>query len=59
VPTLAITGALDPERSNHERMQGVVQDLTLVVIEGADHMAALGHPEFQEAISRFVQTIAE
>jgi pimeloyl-ACP methyl ester carboxylesterase len=59
VPTLAITGALDPERSNHERMQGVVQDLTLVVIEGADHMAALGHPEFQEAISKFVQTIDE
>lgn len=57
VPTLSITGALDPERGNHERMQGVVQDLTLVVIEEADHLAALGHPRFQEAIIKFVQTI--
>ena len=56
-PTLAVTGALDPERSNHERMQGVVQDLSLVVIDGADHMAAFGHFEFHDAISDFLCTI--
>jgi len=56
-PTLAVTGALDPERGNHERMQGVVQDLSLVVIDGADHMAAFGHSEFYDAISDFLCTI--
>jgi pimeloyl-ACP methyl ester carboxylesterase len=54
VPVLSITGELDPERGNHERMRGVVPNLTLVVIEGADHMAAFTHPEFHDAVRRFI-----
>ncbi|MDG2277961.1 MAG: alpha/beta hydrolase [Pseudomonadales bacterium] len=54
VPTLAITGALDPERANLERLQGAMTDLSLIIIPGADHMRAFLHADFSHAVVRFV-----
>ncbi|MGD9739961.1 MAG: alpha/beta fold hydrolase [Bauldia sp.] len=54
VPVLGIAGELDPERANIERMAGVVPDFTMVVIDGADHLAAPFAPEFAAGIRAFL-----
>ncbi len=54
VPTLAITGEFDAERANLEKMQGIVLDLELVVIPGADHMGAFMHSDFANSVKRFL-----
>jgi pimeloyl-ACP methyl ester carboxylesterase len=56
VPTLAIIGGQDPMKPTVEALQGVMQKLQTVVIPGADHLAALGHPEYIVNLVTFLQT---
>ena len=55
VPVLGITGELDPERGNLEKMNGVVADYRLLVLDGQDHMSAVADPRFPAAIAEFLE----
>ena len=58
VPTLAIVGSLDPLKAGVDAMDGVLANLKVHVIDGADHMTALMSPayamELAEALQEFV-----
>ena len=54
VPVLGIAGANDPERPNIEALATVVPEVTIRVIDGADHLAAPLAPEFAEAVIEFL-----
>ena len=55
VPTLSIIGELDPLKEDVDRMVGVMEKLTLKVVEGADHQSAGVSPEFLGAIMPFLE----
>ena len=50
VPTLALIGSIDPLKESVDPLQGVMANLDVVVIDGADHLTALQQPEFTEAL---------
>lgn len=54
VPVLGISGELDVERPNIEKMDGVAPDFTMVVIPGADHLDAPLDPLFAETVLDFL-----
>ena len=54
VPTLALIGELDPLKKGVDALQGEMPNLKVVVIPGADHMTAVGHPQFIKALSDFL-----
>lgn len=54
VPVLGISGELDVERPNLEKIEGVAPDFTMVVIPGADHLDAPLDPLFAETVLTFL-----
>lgn len=54
VPVLGIAGELDTERASVERLAEAVPDFELVVISGADHLAAPVDPAFAAAVTEFL-----
>jgi len=44
IPVLGISGELDPERGNLEKMTGVIPDYSMKVLIGRDHVGALSDP---------------
>lgn len=54
VPTLAIIGDRDPLKAGVDDMQKVMANLTVEVIQGADHMTAFRSPKFIEDLQGFL-----
>lgn len=55
VPTLAVVGSLDPLKAGVDAMDGVMSDLSVVVIDGADHMTALLDPRFSQQLAAAIR----
>ena len=56
VPTLALIGSDDPLKVGVDELQGVMTNLKVEVIDGADHMTSFARPEFVGDIKEFVAT---
>lgn len=56
VPTLAIIGEKDPLKAGVDAMAPVMGNLSIVVLEGADHVNAFRNPKYVEAIIPFLQS---
>lgn len=54
VPILAIVGDQDPRLPGVTALESLIPDLTLVVVEGADHGQTMGRPEFAQALQQFL-----
>ncbi len=54
IPTLSLIGEKDPLKDGVDALQQVMASLEVVVIEGADHMNATGHPKFRESLLEFL-----
>lgn len=50
VPAVAVVGSLDPLKTGVDEMAAVMGNLEVAVIDGADHMTAIGHPQLLESI---------
>lgn len=55
VPTLSLIGEVDPLKVGVDRLQEVMANLNVVVLEGADHMTALPHPLFVKTLKQFLK----
>lgn len=55
VPVLSIVGEHDPLRPGADALKGRIPDLTRVLLPGADHIRALWHPGFREALLAFLR----
>jgi len=55
VPVLAVVGSIDPLKEGVDQMAAVTNNLELVVIDGADHMTAIGNPELLSAIQEHLK----
>lgn len=55
VPTLAIIGSRDPLKEGVDAMAGVMHNLQVKTIVGADHMTAFGDEEFLGAMRIFLR----
>jgi pimeloyl-ACP methyl ester carboxylesterase len=55
VPTLALIGADDPLRDGVEQLKKVLPSTKVVVIDKADHMSTIGHPEFVKGLRQFLE----
>jgi pimeloyl-ACP methyl ester carboxylesterase len=53
VPTLAVIGSRDPLKAGVDAMIGVMANLEVEVIDGADHLSAVQSSELAEAIRAF------
>ena len=56
VPTLAVIGSRDPLKEGVDAMDGVMSELQIVVLDGADHMSALMDPEHSSALVEAVRS---
>jgi pimeloyl-ACP methyl ester carboxylesterase len=54
VPVLALIGELDPQKSDVDRLNGLMPNLKMVVIPKADHMTAPNSPEFIKNLKAFL-----
>jgi pimeloyl-ACP methyl ester carboxylesterase len=54
VPTLALIGELDPLKKGVDKLEENMANLKVVVIPGADHITAVGNPEFLKGLSEFL-----
>ncbi len=54
VPTLAIIGEIDPLKTGVDEMEKRMANLTVIVIDGADHMTAFGNPKFIAGLKDFL-----
>jgi hypothetical protein len=54
VPVRAVVGSLDPLKRTVDPLRGRLARLEVVEIAGADHMNALGQPEFLQAVEEFL-----
>ena len=54
VPALALIGEKDPLKAGVDHLEGVMPNLKIVVIPGANHMSAVGNPEFLKALKAFL-----
>lgn len=55
VPTLALIGDLDPFKAGVDAMKGVMANLKIVVIPGADHMQTFYSPIFLKSLRAFLE----
>ncbi len=55
VPTLAVIGSLDPLKEGVDAMDGVMKNLEVKVLEGADHMTALMNPQYSTAFAAAIR----
>lgn len=53
-PTLAIIGSIDPQKAGVDSLDGVMPHLEIVVIQGADHLAAIQHDEYIAGLLSFI-----
>lgn len=56
LPVLQVVGREDPLRAGVERMARLVPNHELIVIDGADHISTLPHPELKKALLEFLQS---
>jgi len=54
-PVTAIVGSIDPLREGVDEMAKVMNNLELIVIEGADHLTAVRSPELVASIQKHLQ----
>ena len=54
VPTLALIGEIDPLKAGVDRLDGVMANLKIVVIPGANHMTAFTNPAFVSSLKSFL-----
>jgi pimeloyl-ACP methyl ester carboxylesterase len=54
VPVLAVVGDLDPVKNETEQLQGVIRNLKLILIPGANHMTVVRNPEFLNNVKSFL-----
>ena len=54
VPVLALVGDADWARDDVERMRGVMATLEVVILDGATHLTAVGHPLFMPSVIQFL-----
>jgi pimeloyl-ACP methyl ester carboxylesterase len=54
VPTLALIGELDPLKKGVDELQGTMANLKIVAIPGADHVTAVGNPDFIKGLTDFL-----
>jgi len=54
VPVLAIVGEFDPLKVGVDALDGVMPNLKIVVVPGADHMSTFYEPQFVETLSGFL-----
>eukprot|EP00164_Ancoracysta_twista_P012663 GFYU01019945.1.p1 GENE.GFYU01019945.1~~GFYU01019945.1.p1 ORF type:complete len:281 (-),score=28.22 GFYU01019945.1:56-898(-) len=59
VPVCGIMGEKDPERHYSERMQGVVTDFSLTIIQGCDHMTAPDDPMYNATVVQFLARVRD
>ena len=57
VPVLGLVGSEDPYRASYEELRGVLPQLEVVVIPGADHGGAASRPEFVAALGAFLRNV--
>lgn len=51
---LAIVGSNDAFRSKVDALKTLMPDLSVVVVDDADHVSVLERPEFREAVEAFL-----
>jgi len=56
IPVLAVVGEADWARPDVERMVGVMSNLELVIVPGATHFTAAGHPLFLQTVLQFLSS---
>ena len=54
VPTLALFGEQDPLKKGVDELKGKMANLTITVINDADHRSAFGRPEFIKTLQEFL-----
>ncbi len=54
VPTLALIGSDDPLKVGVDELDGVMTNLKIDVLDGADHMTAFSRPQFIEDLKSFL-----
>jgi pimeloyl-ACP methyl ester carboxylesterase len=54
VPTLALIGGIDPLKTRVDYLKDRMANLKIVVIEGADHLDAVGKPAFINGLMKFL-----
>jgi pimeloyl-ACP methyl ester carboxylesterase len=54
VPVLALIGEVDPNKSDVDRLNGLMANLKIVVIPKANHTTAFGDPEFIKNLKAFL-----
>jgi pimeloyl-ACP methyl ester carboxylesterase len=54
VPTLALIGEIDPLKEGVDALEPLMPNLTVRVIDGADHMNAFARPEFVVGLKQFL-----
>jgi pimeloyl-ACP methyl ester carboxylesterase len=54
IPVLALVGEVDPLKSSVDRLNGLMPNLKIVVIPKANHMTAVGDPEFIRNLKAFL-----
>jgi pimeloyl-ACP methyl ester carboxylesterase len=54
VPVLAVVGELDPLKKGVDAMDGVLSNLTVVIVKGGDHMSTIRNPLFEQSIEDFL-----
>lgn len=59
VPALALIGSADPLKAGVDDLKGVMPNLKVVVLEGANHMTAFAVPKFAEELKSFLREYAK
>jgi pimeloyl-ACP methyl ester carboxylesterase len=54
IPVLAIIGEKDPLKDGVDKLEGVMSNLKIEVIEGANHMSAFASPKFLSTLKSFL-----
>jgi len=54
VPVLGVVGSLDPYLTTFRRLERILPDYRLVVVEGGTHRTTAGHPDFVQAVEHFL-----
>ncbi|MEQ8953855.1 MAG: alpha/beta hydrolase [Gammaproteobacteria bacterium] len=54
VPLLYLVGERDPLKTDVDRVRGVVTNAKFIVVPGANHSSAFGHPMFLQSLQQFL-----
>ena len=50
VPTLTLIGEIDPMKASVDLLEGVMANHKTIIIDGADHLTTVGHPDYVKAM---------